>query len=137
MIDWFNSSFDARLTDWKNFREQIENESIEEKLKQTALFFSNTPYCNRSIDYYTPSTWPDPWELINSKIHCLSSISLMMYYTLKFVNVEVNLLLIDDGRDEYVVPYHSDTDSLLNYDFGIIEKLSDLNDIKIVDKIQF
>lgn len=135
MIDWFHNSFECRLGDWKQFREQIKDYSTEDKLKQTAEFFRNVPYCNRCIDYYTPESWPDPWELINSKVHCLSTISLMMYYTLKFVEVDVNILLINDGRDTYLMPYHEQSDTILNYNFGQIDKLTICEEIKVIEKI--
>lgn len=136
-IEWANSSFETKLIDWKQYREDVNDCSTIEKLSKTAAFFRNTPYSKRTIDYYSPNTWPDAWELINNNIHCLSSISLMMYYTLKFIDVDTILLLINDGREDYLVPYHVETDYLLNFNIGSLTLLNEENDITILERIKF
>ena len=93
-IEWSSYSFENKLIEWKNHRDIIKECSVLERLERTAEFFKNTPYKKRTIDYYSPDTWPDAWELMNSDLHCLSSISLMMYYTLKIVDVDVELFVI-------------------------------------------
>jgi hypothetical protein len=133
---WFNTSFNEKLQHWKQFRDEVKDDSIEDKLEKTSVFFSRIGYGKRCIDFHTPSSWPTPWELLDYKTHCLSSISLMMYNTLKFVDVELTLMVIDDGQDEYIVPYHEGTDTILNYYNGSTEKLANIvNDIKILNKI--
>lgn len=135
-IEWSSSSFETKLIDWKQHREYIIDLQVHEKLKHTALFFKNTPYGKRTIDYYSPDSWPDAWELMNTNSHCLSSISLMMYYTLKFVNVDVILLLINDGREVYLVPCVEDLNVILNYNFGSVSFLEDIDNITILEKFK-
>lgn len=135
IADWFNANYNDKLYSWKEFRDSISDLSVEDKIEKTCVFFSRIGYSKRAIDFYTPSSWPTPWELLDLKTHCLSSISLMMYHTLKFVDVETTLMLIDDGDDEYLVPYHQNTDLVLNYFNGSTEKLSQIECIKIVRSI--
>jgi hypothetical protein len=134
-IEWSNSSFECKLLDWSQYREEIKNDSTTDKMVKTARFFSNTPYGKRTIDYYSPETWPDAWTMLNCNVHCLSTTSLMMYYTLKFVGVDTILLLINDGREDYLVPYHEETDYLLNFNVGSIALLKDIEDVTILDRI--
>lgn len=132
MMDWQNTLFEYKLGEWKDFRDEISNLSDVEKLNKTAEFFARLGYGSRTIDYYTPESWPTPWELLDMHSHCKSSISLMMHHTLKFLDVDTKLLLINDGCDDYLIPYHEETDSILNFEVPRVAKLSSSKDITII-----
>ena len=134
MIDWSNSDFDERLSVWKNFRETLKTlETEEEKLKRVAEFFSRVPYGKRTVDFYTPESWPTPWELLDRDNHCMNTISIMMRNTLKFVGVEATLTLINDGQEDYIVPIVGD--KILNFIHGDVGVLTECQDIKILQVI--
>ena len=80
------------------------------------------PISSRIIDYYTPQSWPDPWEIIYNGECCYSSVSLLMAYTLRLNKIDFELLLINDGSDTYLVPVVDDTE-VLNYALGEVIEL--------------
>lgn len=134
MIDWYNTKFEERLLIWKDFREELRDMDDDTKMSSVANFFSKVPYGKRSIDYYTPESWPSPWELMDRNTHCLNTVSLMIKYTLKFIGIESSLVLIDDGQECYILPV-IDGEMVLNYDHGRVCHLSDHPEIKIVQQI--
>jgi hypothetical protein len=134
MMEWSNTKFEDKLVVWKGFREKLADKNEEEKLQSVAKFFSKVPYGKRSIDYYTPESWPTPWELIDRDMHCLNTISLMMKNTLAFVGIDCTLILIDDGQESYILPL-IEGGKMLNYDHGQVCNLSDHPEIKVIQKI--
>jgi hypothetical protein len=94
------------------------------------------PIGSRSLDYYIPNTWPSPWEILFRGTFCHSSISLLIYYTLVMIDqdFDVELLLIDDGDDRYLLPL-IDKKYILNYELGSVSTLSELEKcFTVVDK---
>jgi len=134
MSMWNSSSPEERITKWREFREEIRELSKQEQLNSVATFFARVPVGARSIDFYTPSTWPSPWEILYHKEYCSSSISLLMFHTLELIvkDTELNIVLIDDGRDRFLVPLVDKT-HILNYILGEISTLHNHKDIRIVD----
>ena len=106
-MDWNNAYPDERIRLWKNFRESINYSNIDEQLLQVAHFFSNVPIEPRTIDYYTPDTWPTPWEILYNGKWCNSSVSLLMFYTLdllpNYKDINLELALVDDTKDRYLL----------------------------------
>ena len=138
MKDWNNTSSEEKYLRWRNLREEVRGIGVlEQRLEKIAEFFCFFPIGARSIDFYTPSTWPSPWELLNNNRHCENTVSLLMYHTLKMSGdtSKVELRIIDDGRDRYIVPF-IDKEYILNYELGKIAKYTDIkNSIKVVDII--
>lgn len=125
-------SCDDRLRLWKNLRTDLVNLSLEEQLKEIAKFYALMPFGTRMLDYHDPSAWPTPWEILFHGSFCRSSISLLMFYTLVLLNVNehIDLELIDDGNDVYlvlVVGYTGTQDHfVLNYHLGEVSIYSDV-----------
>jgi hypothetical protein len=134
MSFWNSSSPEDRIIKWREFREEIRDLPKQEQLNRVAAFFANVPVGARSIDFYTPSTWPSPWEILYHKEYCASSISLLIFYTLEVLlkDSELSIVLIDDGRDRFLVPLVDKT-HILNYILGEISTLHNYKDIRIVD----
>ena len=80
MSEWNNSSAEERLEKWRGFRESLEDLSEEDLLNTVADFFAAVPIGARCIDFYTPESWPNPWELLYHKLFCTDSISLLIYH---------------------------------------------------------
>jgi hypothetical protein len=115
---WNNLTESERIFRWGEFRDSLKPLSANDRLIKLAQFFQSVPIASRQIDYYTPDSWPDPWELLHYGQSCPSSISLLMAYTLKLIGEEnFKLLLVDDGTDLYLVPLVNDT-HILNYILG-------------------
>lgn len=127
-MSWNNIPDDERLHLWKILRKDISVLPLAEQMSTVAKFFSNMPYGARSLDYYTPAEWPTPWEIIFHGSLCKSSISLLIFYTFSLLHTthKIELHLIDDGADEYLIPVIDDQ-FVLNYQLGMVSNYSDVS----------
>lgn len=102
---WNSGTDQAILAHWRQLRTDICNADTEQKISAVAEFIASIPYGTRTLDYYSPDTWPTPWEILAYRQFCASSISLLAYHTLDMVSTaELALDLIDDGDDVFLVP---------------------------------
>ena len=134
MSDWNSSSAEERIEKWREFRESLQGQSDEELLNNVAQFFASVPIGSRCIDYYTPVSWPNPWELLYHKLYCTSSISLLIYHTLCVAldKDRVQIVLADTGTDRMLLPI-VDKKYIFNFELGQVNKTKDHPNIKIVD----
>jgi hypothetical protein len=133
---WNNITNDERLRLWKSLRKDIADLSLEQQLDSIAKFSSKIPFGARSIDYYTPTCWPTPWEILYHGTFCTSSIGLLIFYTTRLVspNSTAELLLIDDASDVYLVPIINDQ-YVLNFEFGEVSSYPAVkNRFKVLQK---
>ena len=135
MSSWNCSTPEERIARWKKFRDTINGEDEEVLLNNVAQFFADVPVGARSLDFYTPESWPTPWEILYHKLFCANSISLLIYYTLTLVLDEdrVELILIDDDTDRFIVPL-LDKKRILNYVLGEISNTDDFPQIAIIEE---
>ena len=124
-------SNDESLRHWREFRSTLSELPIHARLEAVALFFRNTPFGSRTLDYYSSENWPTPWEILYYGSFCKSSISLLIAYTLFMVDNEcdIRLYLIDDRSDIYLIPAVrvENTWYMLNYYLG---EIIDINQIQ-------
>lgn len=120
------------MLEWGEFRSNIVNDELDKKLDLIADYFKDVPMAARQLDYYTPESWPSPWEILHNGQMCASSVSLLMAYTLFLSgHTDFKLLLIDDNTDYYLVPYVRNQ-YILNYYLGEVVDLDSIrNDIKV------
>tara|TARA_B100000929_G_scaffold289620_1_gene280745 strand:+ start:5755 stop:6195 length:441 start_codon:yes stop_codon:yes gene_type:complete len=125
MIHWNNLSALEKTDLWRQERENLKKLNYVDRLQSLSTFFSHVPYGSRTIDYYTPSNWLSPWEILHYGTFCRSSISLLMFHTLTIVDPEINikLSLIDDKEDIFLVVVVDDT-FVLGYIPGEVVKLT-------------
>jgi len=133
-MEWNNTSPDERIRLWKNFRSSIRETSEIEQATATAMFFFQVPIQYKpTIDFYTPSSWPTPWEILYGDNWCKNTISILMYHTFEMIGTPVELVLIDDTNDRYLVP-RLNTQIVLNYELGKISKIHDIvPEIRIIE----
>ena len=81
----FDKGFDDRLRDWSSFRETLE--TSKDPIQETIEFFRKAPLVKLQTDPYTPSSWPDPWELIKENTYCSFVKILAICYTLQLTDV--------------------------------------------------
>ena len=81
----FDKQFEERLILWREFRETLEISS--DPIQDTINFYNQAPYCSIAADPYTPSTWPDPWELLEENNYCSFVKILAICYTLQLTDV--------------------------------------------------
>lgn len=141
MIHWNSLKSAEKISYWRNFRieaKEKEYSSDLELLKDITTFFGKIPRDSRSIDYYTPSSWPNPWEILHYNFSCDSSISLMNYYTMILIKPETidqcSIFLIDNGVNEFLIPLFY-KQYLMNYDYSQVVDINTVQkDIKIIKK---
>lgn len=134
-MNWNNIPGDERLRFWKNLRKDISIMSLDDQMMAVAKFFSTVPYGSRSLDYYTPMGWPTPWEIIFYSSLCKSSVSLLIFYTFSLLHTDivVDLQLINDGEDTYLLPVINNT-FVLNYESGQVNKYQNIaSEIQILN----
>lgn len=120
MNKWLSMKPEQLIIEWRNHRSNVENMDLMMALSEIVEFWKDCPRKSRMIDYYTPETWPGPWEILYDQLLCDSAVSLMMYYTLKLTrqDCQIRLYLID--ADEEYVALVIDDSMLLNYFTGEI-----------------
>lgn len=126
---WNILSGEDRLHRWKQLRINIKDLSLDQQLLLIADFYSKMPRGARSLDYYNPAEWPTPWEILFHGSFCISSISLLIFYTLTLVDIEhkVELYLIEDSDGVYLLPIIDDQ-FVLNYQLGSVNNYSEISD---------
>lgn len=76
-----SSTSKERLQIWRDIR-QKEHSSLEDLL----LDFSNIKLESRYLDYYTPNSWPTPFEIVSEGYLCQSGVTLILTATLIYKN---------------------------------------------------
>ena len=134
MSVWNNSTAEERMEWWRSIRKDVSGLDEKEQLNSIAEFFANVPIGTRCIDYYTPASWPTPWELLYHKLFCASSISLLIYHTLVITLDEdrVDIVLINTGDDVFLAPL-VDKKHIFNIELGKVNNITDYPSIKIID----
>ena len=134
MSEWNNSTPEERIKKWRDFRESLPELSEEDLLNNVAEFFATVPIGGRCIDYYTPESWPTPWELLYHKLFCTSTISLLIYHTLSIVlkSGRVEIVLVDTEDDLCLLPL-VDKKYIFNLELGKVNNIKDYTSIKILD----
>ena len=119
---------------WRGLRTDVSVLEEKEQLNSIADFFASVPIGSRCIDFYTPDSWPTPWELLYHKLFCTSSISLLIYHTLVITLGEdrVEIILVDSGDDLFLAPL-VDKKYIFNIELGKVNNITDYPSIKIID----
>jgi hypothetical protein len=126
---WNTIPNDERLHLWKILRNEIKDLPLDEQMEKVAKFCSTIPFGSRTLDYYDPTNWPTPWEILFHGSFCTSSISLLMFYTFvllpTFTTIELMLVRDEDGI--YLLPL-IDNHYILNHHLGQISKYPEVKD---------
>jgi hypothetical protein len=80
----FEKKYEERLALWRKFRESLEvsNDPIQDAID----FYKYAPTTIFSTDPYTPSMWPDPWELLQENQYCEFGKILAICYSLQLTD---------------------------------------------------
>lgn len=71
-----------RLHEWKTFRDNIGQKSIDQAVAETGHLWSYAPYVTHYLTTESVSEWPDPWTLLHENYYCDLAKALGMFYTL-------------------------------------------------------
>lgn len=108
----YDKQYENRLASWAEFRSTLE--TSHDPIQDTIDFFRKAPLVNIQTDPYTPSSWPDPWELIKENIYCPFVKILAICYTLQLtdvlskVNYEIHITHDQKKSSTYYLLYVGD-----------------------------
>jgi len=109
-----------RLGEWKKFRENLSEQTLEQAIQATAHLWSYAPFVNYYLDPANTKDWPDPWLLLDENYYCDIAKSLGMLYTLalsshgKNIDLELRIVKDKDGTSSHVV-YIDQGKYVINY----------------------
>lgn len=87
------STSEERLYNWRSFRHNFP-ESGDEKLVVES--FADTKILNRYLDYYTPKSWPNVFEIVHQGYLCQSGLTLIIAASLDYLGfINANEIQLD------------------------------------------
>lgn len=102
-----------RLAVWRKFRQDFpENGTIEDVIAA----FSQVKLARRSIDYYTPESWPTPFEIVTEGLLCQSGLTLVVASTL----ITLKLIKSEQYQFDVVSNHITGTDGLVFVFDGLV-----------------
>lgn len=108
----FDKPYEQRMVIWRDFRSKIET-SLD-PIQETIDFYNQAPSCPIAADPYTPSSWPDPWELLEENNYCSFVKILAICYTLQLTDVlsqasyEIHITRDNENSETYYLLYVDD-----------------------------
>jgi hypothetical protein len=135
-MHWNSIPNDERLRLWKKLRADISDLSLQQQLSEIAKFCSKMPIGARTIDYYSPDTWPSPWDILFHGSFCPSSVSLLIFYTMTLINNQIlaELYMVEDDTGIFLLPVF-DNQYVLNFELGAVNNYLEIqNNFKVLQK---
>ncbi len=71
-----------RLSEWKDFRNKLNQLSLPIAINKTQELWQSCPFTPFYLDPENPKEWPDPWQLITENYYCDLAKNLGIIYTL-------------------------------------------------------
>lgn len=115
---FIDTSIDSRLTQWREFRTQLE--VSKDPLQEVQDLWRSAPIVNKYLETWNVQHWPTPWELLKENRFCPIAIPLMMGWTLKLTErFKKDDVLIKICIDHTTQMYYNITvisNTVLNYE---------------------
>jgi hypothetical protein len=137
-----NHSANDRLSIWRNLRQKEFNTS-----KDLIAEYEGIKVVPRYIDYYTPKSWPNPFEIVSEGYFCHSGVTLLIASHLLHKNFissnEIQLPVISnniDGSDGLVLVDNNDVYNFVPgkiVDLDYVKENSTIFTVHKLDKNQF
>ena len=108
----FDKKYQERLSIWREFRDTLEVST--DPIQDAITFYAKAPPCLIAADPYTPSTWPNPWELLEENNYCSFVKILAICYTLQLTDVlsqatyEIHITRDNENSETYYLLYVND-----------------------------
>ena len=137
----FNVKPEERFSEWRKFRKSLTG-TTKDQITRVVNFWSKAPIGSRYIDYYTPTEWPTPWEILHDSLFCKNTIAVMMYYTLLYSDYydeeDLEILLINDKLCQDIFLIVLVDDFVLNYNHNQLNTYTEIqNNIEIIERYNF
>ena len=82
--NFWNLRVNDRLTQWKDFRHQLDRLPLGSAVVELNNMWSTAPFVNYNLDPSDPKSWPAPWELLAENYWCDVAKALGIAYTTYF-----------------------------------------------------
>ena len=108
----FDKKYQERLVIWREFRDTLE--ASANPIQDTIDFYNQAPSCLIAADPYTPSSWPNPWGLLEENNYCSFVKILAICYTLQLTDVlsqasyEIHITRDNENSETYYLLYVDD-----------------------------
>ena len=118
--NFWNLRVNDRLTQWKDFRHQLDRLPVQSAMVELNNMWSTAPIVNYNLDPSDPTNWPDPWTLLAENYYCNVAKSLGMLYTIYFTShkhtpMDLRIYYDYKDKDRYSVAYIDQGKYILNY----------------------
>jgi hypothetical protein len=118
--NFWNLRVNDRLTQWKDFRHQLDRLPLESAVVELNNMWSTAPFVNYNLDPGDPKTWPDPWALLAENYWCDVAKSLGIAYTIYFSShkstpLEIRVYYDYKDKTKHCVAWLDDGKYILNY----------------------
>lgn len=100
-----------RLRWWSNFREELNQLTLEEAVTKTNHLWSYAPYVSYYLHYDFVSNFPNPWELLYDNHYCDLAKALGIIYT----------LYLTEHKPEMILSIFLDISTQIVYNLVIVE----------------
>jgi len=118
--NFWNLRVNDRLTQWKDFRHQLDRLPLESAVVELNNMWSTAPFVNYNLDPSDPKTWPDPWTLLAENYWCDVAKSLGIAYTIYFSShkstpMEIRVYYDYKDKTKHCVAWLDHGKYILNY----------------------
>ena len=118
--NFWNLRVNDRLTQWKDFRHQLDRLPIESAVVELNNMWSTAPFVNYNLDASDPNTWPDPWALLAENYWCDVAKALGIAYTIYFSShkstpIEIRVYYDYKDKTRHSVVWLENGKYILNY----------------------
>ena len=118
--NFWNLRVNDRLTQWKDFRHQLDRLPLESAVVELNNMWSTAPFVNYNLDPSNPNSWPDPWTLLAENYWCDVAKSLGIAYTIYFSShkstpMEIRVYYDYKDKTKHCVAWLDHGKYILNY----------------------
>ena len=138
MKDTWQLPLKSRLRRWRELRKEIvEVSNIKTQLSIVIDFWKTTPLGTRVIDPYDHTTWPNPWDLLNTNHYDENVVGLCIAYTLHYSDIPCRILHVQNvDNSEIKLIVLVDNMYILNYNYGSINTKDVMNEFNVLADIE-
>lgn len=118
--NFWNLRVTDRLTQWKEFRHQLDQLPLESAVVELNNMWSTAPFITYHLDPSDPKSWPDPWTLLAENYWCDVAKALGILYTIYFtghraIDMEMRVYYDYQDKTRYVLAWLDNGEYILNY----------------------
>jgi len=118
--NFWNLRVNDRLTQWKEFRQQLDRMPFESAIHELNEMWSTAPIVNHNLEPGELKNWPDPWQLLAENYWCDVAKALGIIYTIYFTShnnkaMEMRVYYDYKDKERYSLVWLDGGKYILNY----------------------